>query len=481
MPASTLPPLNRPRLLVEELEPRILYSADVAALLGVGIAPPAALVRQLETAPPPASAPEMALAALVQVQVPVQVQADTHAQAASAREIVFIDSRVTNPMQLADELMRQRGTDRMFEVVMLDANQDGVAQIERALAGEHGLAAIHIISHGSDGEVEIGSTRLDAAQLALDQTRVARWGDALAADGDLLLYGCNTAQSASGQLFTRELSRLTGADVAASTDTTGAASGGGNWTLEFATGAIDTQLTPATFDALSWQGTLATFTVTNTNDAGAGSLRQAIIDANAAAGADAITFNIAGGGVKTIALASALPQITGQVNLDASTQGGYAGTPLIRIDGASAGAGADGLNLSSAAGNSTLRGVMITRFAHDGILVQSGANGVTIAGNWIGTTGTGSTGVGNTNSGIESFANGTRIGGTGAFDGNVITNSGNDASACPARASAATSCRATSSASTPTARPAAATSTSAWRSSAAAATRSAAPAPQRAT
>jgi trimeric autotransporter adhesin len=416
MPASTSHPSNRPRLLVEELEPRILYSADAAVLLGVGMAPPTALVRQLETAPPPASAPEVALPAPAQVE----------AQAASAREIVFIDSRVTNAMQLADELMRQRGADRMFEIVMLDANEDGVAQIERALAGEHGLAAIHIISHGIDGEVEIGSTRLDAPQLALDQTRVARWGDALAADGDLLLYGCNVAQSASGQLFARELSRLTGADVAASTDNTGAASVGGNWTLEFATGAIQTQLTPATFDALPWQGRLATFSVTNTNDAGAGSLRQAIIDANAAPGADTITFNIAGGGVKTITLASALPQLTGQVNLDASTQGGYAGTPLIRIDGASAGSGADGLNLASGAANSTLRGIMITRFAHDGIVVQSGADNVTIAGNWIGTTGTGSTGVGNANSGIESFANGTRIGGTGAFDGNVITNSGND-------------------------------------------------------
>ena len=418
MPASIPRPSNRPRLLVEELEPRILYSADAAVLLGVGMAPPTALVRQLETAPVLASAPVVALAAPAQVQAQVQ--------AASAREIVFIDSRVTNAMQLADELMRQRGTESMFDIVMLDANEDGVAQIERALAGEHGLAAIHIISHGSDGEVEIGNTRLDASQLALDQTRVARWGDALAADGDLLLYGCNVAQSASGQLFARELGRLTGADVAASTDNTGAASVGGNWTLEFATGAIQTQLTPATFDALPWQGTLATFTVTNTNDAGAGSLRQAIIDANAAPGADTITFNIAGGGVKTITLASALPQLTGQVNLDASTQGGYAGSPLIRIDGASAGAGADGLNLSGTAGNSTLRGIMITRFAHDGIVVQSGADNVTIAGNWIGTTGTGSSGVGNTNSGIESFSNGTRIGGTGAFDGNVITNSGND-------------------------------------------------------
>ena len=58
----------------------------------------------------------------------------------------------------------------------------------------------------------------------------------------------------------------------------------------------------------------ATFTVTNTNDTGAGSLRQAILDANAAGGADTIGFNIFGSGVHTIAPATALPKITDAVN-----------------------------------------------------------------------------------------------------------------------------------------------------------------------
>src|SRR4029079_12025230 len=54
----------------------------------------------------------------------------------------------------------------------------------------------------------------------------------------------------------------------------------------------------------------ATFTVTNINDSGAGSLRQAITDANAAGGADTIEFNIVGSGVHTIVPASAPPHIT---------------------------------------------------------------------------------------------------------------------------------------------------------------------------
>src|SRR3989442_5833254 len=56
----------------------------------------------------------------------------------------------------------------------------------------------------------------------------------------------------------------------------------------------------------------AGFVVTNTNDSGAGSLRQAILDANANGSGvvDTITFNISGGGVKTIIPSSALPAIT---------------------------------------------------------------------------------------------------------------------------------------------------------------------------
>jgi hypothetical protein len=65
-----------------------------------------------------------------------------------------------------------------------------------------------------------------------------------------------------------------------------------------------------------------TYTVTNTLDTGAGSLRQAITDANGHAGADDIHFNISASGVQTIAPASALPKITGAVTIDGYTQTG---------------------------------------------------------------------------------------------------------------------------------------------------------------
>src|SRR3989442_992427 len=83
----------------------------------------------------------------------------------------------------------------------------------------------------------------------------------------------------------------------------------------------------------------ATFTVVNPNDSGAGSLRQAILGANAAAGSDTIQFKIAASGVQTIALTSALPEVTDPVVIDGTTEGGFAGTPLIVIDGTNAGVG----------------------------------------------------------------------------------------------------------------------------------------------
>ena len=76
----------------------------------------------------------------------------------------------------------------------------------------------------------------------------------------------------------------------------------------------------------------ATYTVTNTNDTGAGSLRQAVLDANAAAGADVISFNIGGGGAQTISLSSTI-NITSQIDINGSTQPGFSGTQLISISG----------------------------------------------------------------------------------------------------------------------------------------------------
>ncbi|MGH3850729.1 MAG: hypothetical protein ACRDRT_13670, partial [Pseudonocardiaceae bacterium] len=99
-----------------------------------------------------------------------------------------------------------------------------------------------------------------------------------------------------------------------------------------------------------------TITVTNTNDSGAGSLRQAITDANATTDADVIRFNIPGTGVQTISPTSVLPQITQPVIIDGYTQSGAARNTqqvgsnanlLVVLSGANIAGGTPGLILSS--------------------------------------------------------------------------------------------------------------------------------------
>ena len=136
---------------------------------------------------------------------------------------------------------------------------------------------------------------------------------------------------------------------------------------------------------------MAVFTVTNTLDGGPGSFRQAIIDANTAAGTDAIAFNIATGTspLKTITPASPLPALSDTVSIDGTTQG-VSPTPLVEIDGSAAGAGANGLTIT--AGGNSIKGLLIGKFAGSGIAI-GGIGGNTVTGNFIGTDPSG-TGVG---------------------------------------------------------------------------------------
>ena len=111
--------------------------------------------------------------------------------------------------------------------------------------------------------------------------------------------------------------------------------------------------------------------VSNTEDSGRGSLRQAIAEANSTPGRDRIIFNIPGPGVKTISPTAPLPDLTGPTVLDARTQPGYAGTPLVELDGGRLPGGHfDGLRLTGAGG--VVRGLAVFGF--------DGASGVSLVG-----------------------------------------------------------------------------------------------------
>jgi hypothetical protein len=162
----------------------------------------------------------------------------------------------------------------------------------------------------------------------------------------------------------------------------------------------------------------ATFTVLNTADGGAGSLRQAILDANANPGANRIAFDVSGGGVQTIRPASPLPDLTNPVVIDGSTQPGYAGMPLIELNGSAAGADANGLTLQG--GGSTVKGLIVNGFAQTGVLLAGSGNQV--QGNLIGTDATGRAALGNGGAGIDLGTGfGNTIGGTSPAARNVIS------------------------------------------------------------
>jgi hypothetical protein len=164
-----------------------------------------------------------------------------------------------------------------------------------------------------------------------------------------------------------------------------------------------------------------TFTVTNTNDDGSDSLRQAIINANSNPGTDTIRFNIPESGVHTIPLASPLPVITDPVIIDRTTQPGVGGSPAIELDGTKATMPAGVAAFQIRTGSTTVRGLVINRFPHDGIVIETGENTV-IEGNFIGTDASGTKALGNGFKGVAIFAaSNNLIGGTTASARNIVS------------------------------------------------------------
>ncbi|MEN0105327.1 MAG: DUF4347 domain-containing protein, partial [Pseudomonas sp.] len=172
-------------------------------------------------------------------------------------EVVFVDAKVQNYQQLLDAL--PKGT----EVVVLDSSKDGLQQIADYLKDRSDIDAIHILSHGEAGQIQLGTETVDKAELSARADVLAQIGKALTAEGDILLYGCKVAADGKGQDFLQAFATATGADVAASTDNTGGAALGGNWTLEAHAGAIETGALAAPEQLASYNALLAAPTSEN--------------------------------------------------------------------------------------------------------------------------------------------------------------------------------------------------------------------------
>ncbi|PYJ85927.1 MAG: hypothetical protein DME70_08825, partial [Verrucomicrobia bacterium] len=163
----------------------------------------------------------------------------------------------------------------------------------------------------------------------------------------------------------------------------------------------------------------AQFVVRNTNDDGAASLRQAIVNANSHPndqGPDFISFAIPGSGVQTIVLESALPAITEPVIIDGWTQPGWDGAPLIELTPA-AGVTVDGLTITG--GGTTIRGLVMNRFLTAINFSQNGNN--IVQGCYLGTDTTGTLPASNRNGIFSLQISNIQIGGTTAEERNIIS------------------------------------------------------------
>ena len=225
------------------------------------------------------------------------------------REVIFVDSRIDGLEQILADLQSEAAANpiRNLEIVVLDPDSDGIAQITSTLAGMTQVDGIHIVSHGTDGQVQLGSTLLSIDNYDTYRSAMSSWQHSLSADADILFYGCDLAATEDGQLLMNEISAACNCDIAASDDLTGHADLGGDWVLEYSVGVIQTDSAFGNAAQENWQGVLSTITVTTTADENDGdtssltnleassggtgiSLREAIIAANNTAGDDTIVL-----------------------------------------------------------------------------------------------------------------------------------------------------------------------------------------------
>lgn len=240
-------------------------------------------------------------------------------------DLVIIDAAVEQPEFFVDHLgWGQTG--------ILLPSDSTLTTVTDQVTQYHNLRALHVISHGSPGQLHLGRTIVTAEYLQADQPEesavsprslLQAWGRAIAPDGDILIYGCEVAATPAGQALLHTLHHLTQADIAASSNLTGASGRHGDWQLENSIGTV-TAVLPLAND---YTTVLKQLTVTSSADSGQGTLRWAIAEANQTPEDDLITLLP---DLEPIILRSPLPTVRSNLHLD-GRNGRVSGNEQFRV------------------------------------------------------------------------------------------------------------------------------------------------------
>jgi uncharacterized delta-60 repeat protein len=245
--------LSRVQPQLEWLEPRVLYSADVATPFmpddGAGHADVRLFEEPVDTTAATGAATDIARGHPWPTAVGAQPEAPETTAEGMFRQVAFIDAALVD-----SDVLAMAAVNSGIEVVHLAADRSGLEQIAQWLEARGSIDAIHLLAHGTSGALQLGSDWLDLSEAhATHDALLFDIGGYLTPDGDLLIYGCEFAAGDGGQAALVRLAQLTRADLAASLDPTGHAAMGGNWVLESQVGTLDVRA----LDISHWQGTLA--------------------------------------------------------------------------------------------------------------------------------------------------------------------------------------------------------------------------------
>ncbi|MCR8921441.1 DUF4347 domain-containing protein [Dasania sp. GY-MA-18] len=178
------------------------------------------------------------------------------ADEAIRQELIFVDTSLEDYQSLLAAIP-SNDQQTHYSVIEWQPGEDALAKITSTLAALGEVDAIHIISHGNENGFALGDQWLSSDKLNEYQASLNQWRQFLDSEADLLIYGCELAAGEAGRDLLTGLAAITGADVAASDDLTGASEQGGDWDLEYSLGTVQTSIAFNDSWVQNWQGVLA--------------------------------------------------------------------------------------------------------------------------------------------------------------------------------------------------------------------------------